>query len=282
MSEESVVSAGTLYVVGTPIGNLGDLSARAREVLSSVDLVVAEDTRVIRRLAYLSGFPLRSVRGYQGSQAMTHDEIVVALGSCSVAIVSDAGMPGVSDPGAGLVAAARAAGWGVTVVPGPSALTAVVALCPFELASFHFIGFLPRGERECEEAIGLALESGEATIAYEAPHRIARSLALLAAQDPGRVVFVARELTKRFEETFVALAKELPAWVAGRAKGEWVLVISGAPSLVPQVPVDRIIEVLARSTLSTKEAAQISQALGSSSAKSAYEALVRIRNDPGR
>ncbi len=227
----------TLYIVGTPIGNLEDLSPRAARVLRGVAVVAAEDTRVARRL--LNSLPdsparprprLVSFHGHNWQERL--DTVLQALESGDVALVSDAGMPGISDPGRELVAAAAARGIRVEAVPGPSAVTAALAVSGLPADAFQFLGFLPRRRRERRERLREAAASPLTQALFEAPHRLRATLEDIALVFGERPIAVCRELTKLYEEVFRGTASgALEHFDAPR--GEFTLVIAGA---APEAP----------------------------------------------
>ena len=226
------MSAGRLLVVGTPIGNLGDLTPRAAEALRGADLVVAEDTRVAARLLAHSGArtPTQSFNEHNAVARLPGLLARLAAGE-TLALTTDAGMPGVSDPGAELVAAAREAGAAVEVVPGPAAVTAAMALSGVTAAGFVFGGFLPSRPASARAEALERLLAGSAAVGlplvlYEAPHRVTALLSTLTARVPECRVAVARELTKRHEEVRVGTPAEVAVRLAG-PRGEFTLVISG-------------------------------------------------------
>ena len=220
---------GLLSVVGTPIGNLEDASPRVRRVLGEADVVLCEDTRVTGRLMSAFGLHVRLERCDENVMAEKIDQVLGRLAAGErVAFVSDAGMPGVSDPGQRLVDAALDAGVRVEVVPGPSAVTC--ALVASGLASDHFFfeGFLPR-KRGAQLARLAELAAVPGTlVVYESPRRVAETLANVAEEFPERRVALVRELTKLHEEVVRGLAPELAAQVAARdeVRGECVVVIA--------------------------------------------------------
>lgn len=223
---------GRLLVVGTPIGNLGDLSPRAAEALAAADLIVAEDTRrAARLLAHLDlRRPTISFNEHNAAVRLSGLLERLAAGD-TLALTTDAGMPGVSDPGASLVAAARDAGASVEVVPGPSAVTAAMALAGVEAPGFVFGGFLPARPASARGAaldglISAASSSALPLILFEAPHRIQTLLTDLAGRQPGAQVVVGRELTKRHEEVLTGQPAELLERVVEQ-RGEFVVVVSG-------------------------------------------------------
>lgn len=227
---------GRLLVVGTPIGNLGDLSPRAADALRAADLVVAEDTRLAARL--LAHLDLRratiSFNDHNAAGRLPGLLDRLAAGE-TLALTTDAGMPAVSDPGGSLVAAARAAGASVEVVPGPSAVTAAMALAGVESSGFVFGGFLPARPASArggalDRLLTAAATSGLTLVLFEAPHRIRSLLSDLAGRQPEAHVVVCRELTKRHEEVLSGVPAELLERMA-EPRGEFVVVISaiGAP-----------------------------------------------------
>lgn len=209
-----------LVLVPTPLGNLRDVTLRALEVLRDADLIVAEDTRVARKLLQALSLPGRELWSYREQNAAgATGNILERAHRGLVALTCDAGMPAISDPGSRLVAAARAAGVAVEVLPGPSAAFGVAALSGFPLQRFSFEGFPPRAVRARREAFARALRGGATTIWFESPHRIRPALADLAAVAPGADVFLVREYTKLHEQQLLgtpgAVAAGLPDPVLG-------------------------------------------------------------------
>jgi 16S rRNA (cytidine1402-2'-O)-methyltransferase len=227
----SSATAGTLFLVSTPIGNLGDMSHRAVEVLSSAALVVAEDTRHSRRLLehYRISTPLSSY--HEHNEAKETPRLIARLrAGDSIALISDAGTPLISDPGSRLVAAALDAEVPVVPIPGASSVMAALVASGLPLERFTFFGFLPRKGRERAEIMTEIVESRGTVVLFEAPNRVATTLEALVEAGAGeRQAVVARELTKRFEEFKRGSVAGL-ASVYGKAdpKGEVVLVIAGA------------------------------------------------------
>jgi 16S rRNA (cytidine1402-2'-O)-methyltransferase len=224
-----------LYVVATPIGHLDDLGPRAARTLREVDVVAAEDTRVTRVLLQHAGSTARliSARAHNEAQAAAQVVELLAQGR-SVALVSDAGTPAISDPGARVVAAVRAAGYPVVPIPGPSALTTLLSAAGLDEGPVLFEGFLParpRARRERLDALAqAAVTAGAALVFYEAPHRIDALLAdLLAAFGPERRLVIGRELTKLFEEIAVLPLADAAGWLDAqpqRRRGEFVLALA--------------------------------------------------------
>jgi 16S rRNA (cytidine1402-2'-O)-methyltransferase len=223
------MSGTSLYIVGTPIGNLADMTLRAKEVLGSVDTIACEDTRhsIVLLKHYDLHKPLVSL--HEHNEAMRTAALVAEMQAGKrVAYISDAGMPGVSDPGQRLVQGVIKAGLKYEVIPGPSAVLTALIGSGFPADAFTFGGFLPVKQGQREKALTRALEREETTVFFESPHRIDGTLQMLARLSPDRKACVARELTKKFEEYRRGTAAELSAhYTAHPAKGEICLVISG-------------------------------------------------------
>ena len=218
----------TLYIVGTPIGNLEDLTPRAARILSEVSLVAAEDTRVTRRLLSHLGVHPRTTSFHQHNWRNKLDGLLAELAEGDVALVTDAGMPVVSDPGNELVAAAARAGIKIEVVPGPSAVTAALAMSGFAGGAFSFLGFLSRRRKDRQSALREASSSVVPLVIFEAPHRLRATLADMDTVLGGRPLAVCRELTKLHEEVFRGTASQaLERFDSPR--GEVVLVVEGRP-----------------------------------------------------
>lgn len=240
--------SGRLLVVGTPIGNLGDLSPRGREALSTADVIACEDTRRTGRLLQLAGIDKRPL--LVSNEHTEHDragQIVdrIAVGD-TVALVSDAGMPGVSDPGQRVVAAVAAAGLRVEIVPGPTAVVSALVASGLVNDRFVFEGFLDRkGSGRAKQLEEIAAQP-RTVVFYESPKRVAKTIAdLLAACGPDRRAAVARELTKLHETVVRGTLAELAAIVAETApKGEYVVVVEGASLVVAERTDDELIELV--------------------------------------
>ncbi len=227
----SSATAGTLFLVSTPIGNLGDMSHRAVEVLSSAALVIAEDTRHSRRLLehYRVSTPLSSY--HEHNEAKETPRLIARLrAGDSIALISDAGTPLISDPGSRLVAAALEAEIAVVPIPGASSVMAALVASGLPLERFTFFGFLPRKGRERTDILTEIVESRGTVVLFEAPNRVSATLdALVDAGAGERQAVVARELTKRFEEfKRGSVAKLANEYGKADPKGEVVLLIAGA------------------------------------------------------
>ena len=219
-----------LIIVPTPIGNLGDVTARAREALESADVIAAEDTRHSGLLLHHLGISKPLLSYHEHNEAMRTAELLERLrAGATVAVVSDAGTPSISDPGARLVRACAEAGLAYTVLPGPCAAITALVGSGLDASAFFFGGFLPvkSGQRGAE--ITAAVERDATSIFYESPHRLLKSLEALAGLAPARLVCVARELTKKFEEYRRGFPAELVAhYTAHPPKGEICLLVEGA------------------------------------------------------
>ena len=272
--------SGSLVLVGTPIGNLGDLSTRAVEALASADLVCCEDTRRTGRLlahAGVNGARLRRVDEHTEAEAC--DEVCELLtAGATVAVVSDAGMPALTDPGARLVAAAAAAGHTVTVVPGPSAGLAALAVSGLPTTRFCFEGFLPRKGRARAERLEQIAREHRTTVLYESPHRLRSCLTDLAeACGPLRRAAVARELTKLHEELVRGSLVELCEWSEGPVKGEVVVVIEGAQKADTEATDEELraaVEALVADGVSRRDAAASAAAAHGVSRRRVYNLVV--------
>lgn len=226
-----VVVSGSLYVVATPIGNLGDLSERARRVLAGVDYIAAEDTRVSRPLLTRLGARAQVFAAHQHNEAGSAARIVALLAQGhSVALISDAGTPAVSDPGARIVSAALEAGFRVEPVPGPSAVTALLSASGIVEGAFRFEGFLPSRARQRDQRLETLSHSDCPVVLFESPHRIEATLAAIVERCGGdRWIALGRELSKKFEEIHRCTAAEAGLWLEAnpmRSRGEYALVIA--------------------------------------------------------
>jgi 16S rRNA (cytidine1402-2'-O)-methyltransferase len=217
----------TLFVVGTPIGNLEDTTPRAVRVLGEVGAIAAEDTRVTARLLARHGIrkPLISYRAPVERRSLPR--VLSALEEHDVALVSDAGTPTVSDPGQALVAAAWAAGHKVVPIPGPSAITAALSVAGYGGPGFTFLGYLPRKPGEMRRLLATLADDRRPAVAFDSPYRVLKSLALIEEVLPTRHLTVGRELTKLHEEVLRGTADEVRTALGDRARGEFTLVISG-------------------------------------------------------
>ena len=277
---------GTLFLVATPIGNLGDLSPRGCEVLRDADLLLAEDTRHTAQLLHACGIPrpagaLESL--HEHNERSRVPAVVQRLqAGATVALASDAGTPLVSDPGAALVSAAVAAGIEVVAVPGPCAAIAALTLAALPATRFAFEGFLPARPSARRAALAALAGESRTLVFYEAPHRLRESLEDLAAAFGGdRPAAVARELTKKFETVYRGTLGSL-AQQAGQdddmVRGEIVLVVQGAahPAAADDADADRVLRVLL-GELPVSQAARIAAQITGRPRKELYERALRLR-----
>lgn len=228
------VNRGTLYVVATPIGNLSDITLRALEVLKAVDVIAAEDTRLTIRLLDRHGISAKMLAVHEHNERRAAERVIGMLAEGkAVALVSDAGTPGISDPGAQVVAAVRDAGYAVVPVPGANAAAALLSVSGFDASQFLFCGFLPSRATERRRVLaGLAAQTAM-LVFYEAPHRVIDSVTdICAALGGERDIVIARELTKIHETVHRCQLDAAVAWLQAddnRQRGEFVLAVQGAP-----------------------------------------------------
>jgi 16S rRNA (cytidine1402-2'-O)-methyltransferase len=280
-------SNGRLLVVATPIGNLADLSARAREALLSAEVIAAEDTRHTRMLLTAIGIAKPLVSLHEHNEAQRTPELLARLAAGeTIALVSDAGTPLLSDPGLELVQRAAQAGFEVHAIPGPSAITSALAVAGLPTGRFCFEGFLPSRERERRAALAALAHEPRTLVFFEAPHRILKTLADMAAEfGAERPAAVARELTKVHETVYRGTLQELLARAQAEAnfqRGEITIVVHGAAAaasavdgqllrrtvelLAPELPPGRVAAIAAQLTGATRAAAYALATRGASGA----------------
>ena len=273
----------TLFVVATPIGNLEDMTPRAVRVLREVDLIAAEDTRRTKPLLRHFGIETPMVSYHAHNQAERRSRLLEALAAGDVALVSDAGTPGISDPGNDLVAAAHAAGFSVSPVAGPSSLAAAVSASGLVPHGFLMVGFLPRETTERRVVIGRAAAAGVPFVLFEAPARVAATLVGLRAALGPRQAVVLRELTKLHEEVRPGTLADLAEWAAtNEPRGEVVIVVAGASDQGPDVPQDDVVAVVAslrRAGLSASAAAREAATITGRARSELYELAKGWRSD---
>jgi 16S rRNA (cytidine1402-2'-O)-methyltransferase len=248
-----------LFIVATPIGNLGDMSQRAVEVLRDADVILAEDTRSTRVLLNHFKIETRAIAAHTHNEARSIPDVLERLGRGeNLAVVTDAGTPLISDPGSRLVQAVRAAGFRVSPIPGPSALTAALSAAGLDTTRFTFFGFLPRSGRERAEALESISELSHTGVLYEAPGRVAATLAELAnIAGTDRRCVVAREMTKIYEEFREGTVGELAAYYADHPpRGEVVILLSAMePKAFNEEELRDRVKALREGGLSARDAA---------------------------
>jgi len=280
---------GRLVLVATPIGNLGDLSPRAREVLAAADLICCEDTRRTRALLSAVGIPAGGPRGDRLISLHGHNEqarlervAAAVAGGATVAVVSDAGTPGISDPGAWLAAQLAAAGQAVSTVPGPSSVLGALVVSGLPTDRFCVEGFLPRKGPERRRRVAALMADDRTSVLLEAPGRVAGTLVELSAADPGRPAAVVRELTKLHEEVWRGpLGDAAQEFAERQLRGEVALVVGGAPPSAP--PGEAEVETAVRAELDNDPSAgprQVAERVAATLGvprRRAYEAALRVR-----
>ncbi len=273
---------GILWIVATPIGNLGDLSTRGAAILGEVDLIAAEDTRHTRRLLDHLGLATRTLSLHEHNEDARAQGLIARLrDGQSIALVSDAGTPLISDPGYRLVSHVRAARLCVQTVPGASAVIAALSISGLPTDRFVFEGFLPTKPGARRKRLQALADEPRTLVCYESSHRIAACATDLGAVLGERAVTLARELTKRHEQSVCLKACDLAAWLAddaNRTRGEFVLVIAGAPVRdMPDsaVSLEAVLNELVPA-LGTKKASTIAARLTGTPKKSAYAAALAM------
>lgn len=281
-SADAVVAASTLYVVATPIGNLGDMTARAREVLAAVDLIAAEDTRHTRQLLQAFGLQTPTFSLHEHNEAQKAESLVRELASGkAIALVSDAGTPLISDPGFSVVAAARAAGLSVVAIPGACAAIAALSVAGLPTDRFVFEGFLPAKSVARRERLRQLAHESRTLVFYEAPHRLVEVLQDMASElGSARTASISRELTKRFETHYRGTLAELAQRASTEAdmqRGEIVMVVRGAEQSPGSAALDaeQLLRVLAEE-LAPAQAAKIAAKLTGAKRSELYERALAL------
>ena len=263
-----------LAVCATPIGNLEDVTLRVLRELGEADVVLCEDTRHTRRLLDRHGIRARLLSYHEHNEAARTAELLPRLEAGErIALVSDAGLPGISDPGGRLIAAALEAGVGVTVLPGASAVETALIAGGFAADRYQFVGFLPRGDRALTKVWEGLAGWPWPVVAFESPRRLPATLRSLAGADPAREVAVCRELTKRHEEIARGSARELADRFAEPPKGEVTLVLGPAAGVEPAAPgaaVEAVAELVGAG-VARRQAASIVARLTGLSRKDLYD-----------
>jgi 16S rRNA (cytidine1402-2'-O)-methyltransferase len=271
-----------LFLVATPIGNLADITLRALTVLRSVDLILCEDTRHSQKLLshYEIDRPLLSFHKFNESSRVEEVVSLLKQGQ-SLALISDAGSPGIADPGMRLVSRCRREQLAVSALPGACAAVVALSLSGFDSSRFHFVGFLPKGKNERKEELLKALMTAGTTVCYESPQRIVESLQLLSSLDTDAFVGVGRELTKHFEEFVHGRPADLAATL--RAQGEMVLLIAGDPERhtiwLQMAPTEHVNYLRKTYGLTRQEALKLAAAQRGVPKREIYRTLNEIRSE---
>lgn len=277
MTEELSV----LYVVPTPLGNLADMTRRAEEVLRTVLWVAAEDTRHSGPLLKQLGSSARTLPAHQHNEHEAAARIVEKLqAGDSVALISDAGTPGISDPGARIVAAVRLAGFRVVPLPGACAVTTALSAAGLLEEHFLFYGFLPSKGGQRRQALENLRELPSALVFYEAPHRVLETVADLASVFGERTLVIARELTKLFESIHSGPLTAALDWLKedpNRQRGEFVLMVSGAPAGADDGEGERVLKLLLADGLPVKQAAKLAAAITGRAKNALYERALALK-----
>jgi 16S rRNA (cytidine1402-2'-O)-methyltransferase len=272
-----------LSIVATPIGNLGDITLRALDTLRAADVIACEDTRHARRLLDHHGIQGQLLALHEHNEQQAAAKLIALLETGKqVALISDAGTPAVSDPGARAVAAVRQAGFRVIPLPGPNAAIAALSAAGLDDPAFHFVGFLPAKVGARRTALEQLKPIPATLVFYEAPHRIEETIDDLAALlEPQREIVIARELTKLFEEIVRLPLPDVPAWLAAdenHRRGEFVLLISAPP---PHEGLDaeteRILKVLL-AELPVKQAAKLAATITGQPKNALYERALKLKD----
>ncbi len=284
-SGTAAVNKATLYVVATPIGNLGDITLRALNVLKAVDVIAAEDTRVTVRLLNRHGIAARLVAVHEHNERRAAERVIGLLaGGSAVALVSDAGTPGIADPGAQVVAAVRAAGYPVVPIPGPNAAAAALSASGFEASRFLFCGFLPSRAAERRRVLAELAAQTAILVFYEAPHRVLDSVTDLCSVLGGdRSIVIARELTKIHETLHQCRLDEAVTWLQAddyRQRGEFVLVVQGAAeaSAKGEVDAEGVLKILLEE-LPLKQAVALGVKLTGGNRNALYKLALGIKGE---
>jgi 16S rRNA (cytidine1402-2'-O)-methyltransferase len=272
-------------VIATPIGNRADITVRALACLARVDAVAAEDTRTARTLLHHYGFdkPMIAAHRHNEHEAAALVVARVARGE-RVAYVSDAGTPGISDPGSRIVAAVREAGHRVVPIPGASALTTALSAAGLADGAVHFVGFLPNRKSQAAAALAALATVPAHLVFYEAPHRIVDALTAIGDALPGRGCVIARELTKRFETIHRTTTDDAATWVAAdpdRQRGEFVVVVEAAVEDGAARALAGALALVAKlaGSLSVADAAALASEITGVSRKALYAEALRLRGD---
>jgi len=280
--------SASLYVVATPIGNLGDITLRALHVLNLVDGIACEDKRHSLLLLKHYGISKPMVAIHEHNELEAAKKLIIRLGAGERwAYLSDAGTPGISDPGARLVTEVQANGYRTIPIPGASALTTMLSIAGEVLLAargqFQFLGFLPTPKNQLEEALRLMIESPLPTVFYESPHRLTKTLMRCSELlDHERRLIIGRELSKKFESLFSLRANEIPAWLENpnHLKGEFVFVLEGiGRKILPKNDESLRLAQLLHKQLSSKDLSAVLQSMYGLQKNEAYELALAVKKE---
>lgn len=272
-----------MSIVATPIGNLGDITLRALDTLRAADVIACEDTRHARRLLDHHGIRTQLLALHEHNEWEAAEKLMALLeAGKQVALITDAGTPAVSDPGARAVAAVRGAGFRVTPLPGPNAAIAALSAAGLDTPEFHFVGFLPAKVSLRRTALERLKPFPATLVFYEAPHRIEETVAdLVALLEPERDIVIARELTKLFEQIERMPLADAPAWLAAdenHRRGEFVLLVSAPPPHAGiDVETERVLKLLL-AELPVKQAAKLAAAITGQPKNALYERALKLKD----
>lgn len=285
LTERVGLAEPTLYVVATPIGNLGDITLRALEVLKSVDVVAAEDTRVTQKLLNHHGIRTQLLALHEHNERKAAEHLVALLAKGhSVALVSDAGTPSISDPGDIAVACVREAGYRIVPIPGASAILAAIAASGIRALPLFFYGFLPNRKAEREKFLEALRSRPGLQAFYEAPHRVVESVESIALiLGGGRRIVIARELTKMFEQIKVCKLSEAAGWFRendDHRRGEFVLLVEGQEAAEDGAEDDseRVLGILLRD-LPLKQAVKLAAEITGAKKNALYDRALELKSD---
>ncbi len=275
----------TLYVIATPIGNRADITVRALVCLARVDAVAAEDTRTARQLLHYYGIDKPMIAAHRHNEHEAAQALVARIAEgARIAYVSDAGTPGVSDPGARLVAAVRDAGYRVMPIPGASALTTALSAAGLPEGPVQFVGFLPSKTAQASTVLASLATVTAHLVLYEAPHRIVDTLGLVATHFGGRHCVIGKELTKRFETIHRCPVEEAVAWITAdpqRQRGEFVLIVEASAAQDGDSTLTKALPILQKlcASLSVSEAASLAAEITGVSRKALYAEALKLREE---
>ncbi len=275
----------TLYVVATPIGNLGDVTARALDILRTVEVIAAEDTRITTRLLDHYGIHRKLIALHEHNERSRVEQVLGLLArGASIALVTDAGTPAISDPGAHIVAAVREAGYAVSPVPGPNAAVAALSASGLDAPHVLFYGFLPARHAECVKALRAVAAAPYTLVFHEAPHRVSDSVRDMCEVLGGeRRIVLARELTKRFETIHACALAAAVSWLeadANRCRGEFVLIVSGsAPVESSSVEESRRVLEILLAELPLKQAVTLAARLTGGRRNELYDMALAMKGE---